>query len=249
MNWGFHFHIPGSRAGAPQDPNDFKEPFRDFHPQSAQFLRWLWCHRYHQNTGCPHTQAWTVSVTTTWATETPGFPVNDPEVGLGKSASELDGRTAPTRSGSPDTHLSLLPASLCPFLPRSRSGEPIQAAGRHHEHGSHADGLARFQYWYSWHKGVLHWPIENIHRWRPRLDPSEVSHQHQSYFTRLLPVSPTRFCFSQHFSIFSTMKGGLYMFWLAVCHTFTEVWSKLVLTNVILITCSAERNRKQLFKT
>lgn len=83
MNWGFHFHIPGSRAGAPQDPNDFKEPFRDFHPQSAQFLRWLWCHRYHQNTGCPHTQAWTVSVTTTWATETPGFPVNDPLVGLG----------------------------------------------------------------------------------------------------------------------------------------------------------------------
>lgn len=87
MNWGFHFHILGPRARAHQDPKDFEEPSRVFNPQWAQFLQWLWCYRYRRNTWYPHTQAWTVSVTATWATTPWGgggeSPANGPVVGGG----------------------------------------------------------------------------------------------------------------------------------------------------------------------
>lgn len=108
MNWGFHFHILGPRARAYQDPKDFREPSKVFNPQWAQFLRWLWC---------PHTQAWTVSVTVTWATPTPGWgggvPANGPMGGRGMVTSFLNWMAG--------RHLlwllqhSPLPVSLCPL--------------------------------------------------------------------------------------------------------------------------------------
>lgn len=79
------------------------------------YTQFLWCHRYHKNMWCPHTQVWTVSVTVTWTTTTPGWgdPANGPMGGRGVVTSFLNCMAG--------RHLlwllqhSPLPVSLCPL--------------------------------------------------------------------------------------------------------------------------------------
>lgn len=186
MNWGFHFHILGPRARAYQDPKDFREPSKVFNPQWAQFLRWLWC---------PHTQAWTVSVTVTWATPTPGLGGESCKWSYGwerrgNQLSELDGWTAPALA-PPTLTTTYIPMSP---LTRTRSEEPIDAVGRHHAHGSQADG-SRERIAVLVH--VVGTEVFCPGHWRLHIDggqgwdSNELSHQQQFWFTQRLRGSAT----------------------------------------------------------
>lgn len=138
----------------------------------------------------------------------------------GNQLSELDGWTAPALA-PPTLTTTCIPMSP---LTRTRSEEPIDAVGRHHAHGSQADG-SRERIAVLVH--VVGTEVFCPGHWRLHIDggqgwdSNELSHQQQFWFTQRLRGSATPLCFTGHVPFSPQGEAGFACFGLRFCHTFT----------------------------
>lgn len=114
----------------------------------------------------------------------------------GNKLSELHGCPAPALA-PPTLTNTCIPMSP---LARTRSEEPVNAVGRQHAHGSQADGSReRIPVSCRGHRGVLHWPLEAPHRWRPRLGLRRAQPSAPVLVHTAPAGSATPFCLTGHF--------------------------------------------------
>lgn len=83
MNWGFHFHILGSGAGAHQDLNGFKEPSRIRNPSVGIVSEVAVMLQVPSEDLVPTHLGLNSFCHNHWVTAALGCPVNDPKVGGG----------------------------------------------------------------------------------------------------------------------------------------------------------------------